>query len=66
MRDLDWSLATGQAMEPLFFAWTTFCPRDLTRRQLLAAQQTFLRRARAAGVTCGPDGEPVGTDELAE
>jgi hypothetical protein len=64
MRDLDWSLLTGQPMEPLFFAWTTFCPRHMTRRRLLAARQTFMRRAHAAGVTCGPDGEPVGDDEL--
>jgi hypothetical protein len=63
-RDLDFMQIAGEEMEPLFFAWTTFVPRDLSRRQLLAAQQAFMRRARAADVTAGPDGEPVGDDEL--
>ena len=65
MRDLDFSAVAGEEMHPLFFAWTTAVPRHLTRRQLLAAQQASLRRAAAAGVTAGPDGAPVGDDELA-
>lgn len=58
MRDLDFGYVVGRTPHPLFYAWTRVIPRDLSRRELLAAEQTFLRRARAAGVTTGPDGDP--------
>ncbi len=64
MRDLDWGQITGRTPEPLLLAWLRWVPPDATARRLLTVEHTFLRAARAAGVTTGPDGEPVARDEL--